>query len=230
VCSEQEPSSMELDGTLVGNGKGITINNGITNVTIKKLTVQDYAGASGNADAGIYGIGGNNNLTVQNVSILNNVGGSGFYANGPVNTVLIDSVTSTGHTVGARGIVIWNGLKENITIMDCHVYGNNCCGIELQDGTASGVTMTNNNVHDNGDNGIGIVGMQGPGENVVSGNTLLNNGRFGMEIKNPNGTGAATGAGRVVIENNNVSRTLPIVDVRDIVGIAYSAEGFYQVM
>ncbi|MBK7965085.1 MAG: right-handed parallel beta-helix repeat-containing protein [Bacteroidetes bacterium] len=215
-----------LDGTgLVGTGKGITINTGITNVTIKKLTVQDYAGASGNADAGIYGIGGNNNLTVQNVSILNNVGGSGFYANGPVNTVLIDSVTSTGHTVGARGIVIWNGLKENITIMDCHVYGNNCCGIELQDGQASGVTMTNNNVHDNGDNGIGIVGMQGPGENVVSGNTLVNNGRFGMEIKNPNGSGLATGAGRVVIENNNVSRNIAIVDARDIVGIAVFRRG-----
>jgi hypothetical protein len=90
---------------------------------------------------------------------------------------------------------------------------------------ASGVTMTNNNVHDNGDNGIGIVGMQGPGENVVSGNTLLNNGRFGMEIKNPNGSGAATGAGRVVIENNNVSRTLPIVDARDIVGIAVFRRG-----
>ncbi|MBK9321067.1 MAG: T9SS type A sorting domain-containing protein [Bacteroidetes bacterium] len=219
-------SGVILDGTgLVGTGKGITINNGITNVTIKKLTVQDYAGSNGNADAGIYGIGGNNNLTVQNVSLLNNVGGSGFYANGPVNTVLIDSVTSTGHTVGARGIVIWNGLKENITIMDCHVYGNNCCGIELQDGQASGVTMTNNNVHDNGDNGIGIVGMQGPGENVVSGNTLVNNGRFGMEIKNPNGSGAATGAGRVVIENNNVSRTLPIVDARDIVGIAVFRRG-----
>jgi parallel beta-helix repeat protein len=54
--------------------------------------------------------------------------------------------------------------------------------------TASGVTMTNNNVHDNGDNGIGIVGLQGPGENVVSNNTVLNNGRFGIEVKNPNGS------------------------------------------
>ncbi|MBL0097525.1 MAG: hypothetical protein IPP46_14340 [Bacteroidetes bacterium] len=52
-------SGNDLDGTgLVGTGKGITINNVISNVTIKKLTVQDYAGASGNADAGIYGIGG----------------------------------------------------------------------------------------------------------------------------------------------------------------------------
>ncbi|MBL0097530.1 MAG: hypothetical protein IPP46_14365 [Bacteroidetes bacterium] len=46
-----------------------------------------------------------------------------------------------------------------------------------------------------------------------------------MEIKNPNGSGAATGAGRVVIENNNVSRTLPIVDARDIVGIAKFRRG-----
>jgi hypothetical protein len=215
-----------LDGTgLAGLGKGILINSGVTGVTIKKLTVQDYAGASGNADAGIYANGGNNNLLVQNVTIQNNVGGSGFYANGPVNNVTIDSVTSTGHTIGARGIVIWNGLKENITIVDCHVYGNNCCGIELQDGTASGVTMTNNNVHDNGDNGIGIVGLQGPGENVVSNNTVQNNGRFGIEVKNPNGSGAATGAGRVVIENNTVSRTVAIVDARDIAGIAVFRRG-----
>ncbi len=210
-----------LSGTgLAGTGKGITINNGVTGVTIKRLTVQDYAGSSGNTDAGIYGIGGNNNLTVEHVTIQNNVGGSGFYANGPVTNVVIDSVTSTGHTIGARGIVIWNGLKSDITITNCHVYGNNCCGIELQDGTASGVTMTNNNVHDNGDNGIGIVGLQGPGENVVSNNTVQNNGRFGIEVKNPNGSGAATGAGRVVIENNTVSRTTAIVDARDIAGIA----------
>ncbi|MBK7160868.1 MAG: hypothetical protein IPH77_20575 [Ignavibacteria bacterium] len=64
---------------------------------------------------------------------------------------------------------------------------NNCCGIELQDGQASGVTIENN-IHDNADNGIGLLGMQGPGENLVKNNTLLNNGRFGIEIKNPNGS------------------------------------------
>ncbi len=209
---------------LVGNGNGITINSGVTNVTIKKLTVMNYAGASGNTHAGIRAVGGNNNLLIDQVRIQDNVGtstgGSGFYANGPVNGVTITNVTSTGHIYGARGIVIWNGLKENINISNNHVYGNNCCGIELQDGSASGVTMNNNYVHDNGDNGMSAVGLEGPGVNVLSGNTLSNNGRFGIEIKNPNGSGSSSGAGSIVISNNSVSRTAPIVDARDIVGIA----------
>ncbi len=206
--------------TFVTAGKGIQINNGVTGVTIKRFTVQNFIGLNGNADGGIYGIGGNNNLLIESVIIQNNVGGSGFYANGPVNTVTLDSVVSSGHTSSARGIVIWNGLKENITITNSEVFNNNCCGIELQDGQASGVTIENNNIHDNADNGIGLLGMQGPGENLVKNNTLLNNGRFGIEIKNPNGSGLATGAGRIVVENNNVSRTVPIVDARDIAGIA----------
>ncbi|MBK7408003.1 MAG: right-handed parallel beta-helix repeat-containing protein [Saprospirales bacterium] len=111
-------------------------------------------------------------------------------------------------------------------ITNCQVYNNNCCGIELQDGTSTGVTMSNNDIHDNGDNGIGIVGMEGPGENVISGNTLNNNGRFGIEVKNPNGSGAATGAGRIVVQNNTVSRTNPIGgELRDIAGIAVMRRG-----
>jgi len=219
-------TTVVVDGTgFVAPAKGITINNAITNVTIQNLTVQNFAGSGGNSDGGIYAIGGNNNLIVNNVTIQNNSNGSGFYANGPVNNVLLDSVTASGHTVGARGIVIWNGLKENITITNCEVFGNNCCGIELQDGTASGVTVSNNYIHDNGDNGIGIVGLQGPGENLISGNTLVNNGRFGIEIKNPNGSGLTTGPGRVVVENNNVSRNVPIADARDIAGIAAFRRG-----
>ncbi|HMS35109.1 MAG TPA: right-handed parallel beta-helix repeat-containing protein, partial [Ignavibacteria bacterium] len=216
-----DKTNCKIDGTGLGNGKGIQINNGITGVTIKHFTVQNFSGSSGNADGGIYAIGGNNNLLIRGVIIQNNVGGSGFYANGPVNTVTLDSVTSSGHTTGARGIVIWNGLKENITVTNCEVFGNNCCGLELQDGQASGVTFENNNIHDNADNGIGLMGLQGPGENLIKGNTLLNNGRFGIEVKNPNGSGLTTGPGRIVVENNNVSRTVGIGgEVRDIAGIA----------
>jgi hypothetical protein len=218
-----------LDGTgLAGNGNGITINTGITNVTIKDLTVRDYTGTNPNSNAGIYGIGGNNNLTVTDVDLADNIGGSGFYANGPIDNVLMNNVDAHGHTNvngAARGIVIWNGLKSNITITNCEVYNNNCCGIELQDGTASGVTMTGNDIHDNGDNGIGIVGLQGPGVNSISANTLLNNGRFGIEIKNPNGSGANSGAGSVVVSNNSVTRNVAIGDLRDISGIAVFRRG-----
>jgi parallel beta-helix repeat protein len=221
----QSEAGTIIDGTGLGNGRGISINTGITNVGIQDLTVQNFSGASGNLDAGIYAIGGNNNLTVEHVTIKDNVGGSGFYANGPIDNVTLDYVTSSGHTVGARGIVIWNGLKSNITITNCTVFNNNCCGIELQDGDATGVLMENNNVFNNGDNGIGVVGLTGPGENLIKGNTITNNGRFGIEIKNPNGSGLATGDGRIVVENNNVSMTGSIADLRDMVGIAAFRRG-----
>ncbi len=222
-------ASTILDGTgLPGVGSGIVINTGLTNVTIKDLTVRKYAGNAPNSYAGIYGVGGNSGLTVQNVTLKDNVGGCGFYANGPVNGITLDNLDVSGHTNAfgaARGIVVWNGLKQNISITNCDVYNNNCCGIELQDGTASGVTLANNNIHDNGDNGIGVVGLEGPGENVIQLNTLTNNGRFGIEVKNPNGSGAVAGPGRVVVENNTVSRTTPIGDARDIMGIAAFRRG-----
>jgi hypothetical protein len=225
----QSEAGTILNGTgLVGTGRGITINNAVTNVTIQDLTVQNFSGAGPNTFAGIYAVGGNNNLTVQNATLKDNLGGSGFYANGPVTDIILDNLDVSGHSNvagAARGIVIWNGLKSNITITNCDVYNNNCCGIELQDGTASGVTMTDNNVYNNSDNGIGIVGLQGPGENLISENMLTNNGRFGIEIKNPNGSGLATGAGRIVVENNNVSRNIAIVDLRDIAGISVFRRG-----
>jgi autotransporter-associated beta strand protein len=214
-----------LTGTgLAGVGSGITINNGITGVTIKKLTVQNFAGSGPNSYAGIYAVGGNNNLTVEEVTIKDNVGGSGFYANGPVNTITLDNLDVSGHPNSsgqARGIVIWNGLKENITIINCNVYDNACCGIELQDGTATGVNISNNNIYNNADNGLGITGLQGPLANVISGNTLTNNGRFGIEVKNPDGNGAASGAGSIAVTGNTVTRTVPIgAELRDIAGIA----------
>lgn len=170
----------------------------------------------------------NDHLTVQNVTLKDNVGGSGFYANGPVDNVMLNNLDVSGHTNifgAARGIVIWNGLKSNITITNSDVYNNNCCGIELQDGTATGVTMSNNNIYNNGDNGIGIVGMEGPGANLLSNNTLLNNGRFGIEVKNPNGNGAPSGPGSIVVSGNNITRSAPIVDMRDIAGIAVMRRG-----
>ena len=214
-----------VSGTgLSGTGSGFYINNGVTGVTIKDLTIQNFVGNGPNGNAGVYAVGGNNNLTVKNTIIKDNVGGSGIYANGPINTVLFDGNSISGHTNvsgAARGIVIWNGLKENITITNNEVFNNNCCGIELQEGSATNVNISTNNVHDNGDSGMGLIGLTGPGANTISNNIVANNGRFGIEIKNPNGSGAASGAGSVVISGNTVTRTNPIgSEVRDIAGIA----------
>jgi hypothetical protein len=221
-----------VDGTGLGIGSGIYINTGVTNVTIKNVTVRNHQGANGNSNAGIYANGGNNNFTVNNSIIQNNTNGSGIYANGPVNGVTYTNNTISGHLVGARGIVIWNGLKENITITGNEVFNNNCCGIELQDGTGSGINVSNNNVHDNGDNGIGLLGIGGTtGANIVTNNTVTNNGRFGIEVKLPNATGAASGAGSFVISNNTVSQSASFVSLRpsekrDIAGISVYRRGY----
>ncbi|MBK6997917.1 MAG: right-handed parallel beta-helix repeat-containing protein [Lewinellaceae bacterium] len=211
-----------IDGTGLGNGSGITLTNGTTKVTIQGFTIRNHSGTGPNSFAGIYATGGNNQLTVEDCTIHSNLGGSGVYANGPISNVTFDNLEIYGHTNvagAARGIVIWNGLKSLISVTNCHVYNNNCCGIELQDGSASSVTMSNNNVHDNGDNGIGIVGLDGSvGPNSISGNTVTDNGRFGIEIKNPNGNTTVTG--------NIVTRTVPIgAEVRDLAGIAVFRRG-----
>ncbi|MFN8331523.1 MAG: hypothetical protein U0T81_09955 [Saprospiraceae bacterium] len=60
---------------------GILLGSGVTNITIKDLTVQNFSGGGGNSHGGIYAPS-NNNLTIDNVSVRNNVNASGIYANG----------------------------------------------------------------------------------------------------------------------------------------------------
>ena len=215
-----------LDGTGLAPGSGIQINSGVTNVMIEALTVQDYTLSSSN-HAGVVGLGSNNNFTLRNAELYNNNGGrGGVYLNGPVDTVLIDNVTA--HNNQGRGIVIWNGFKTNITITNNDVQSTNCCGIELQDGTASGVTMSGNTVVSNGDSGMSAIGLTaGAGPNVISNNDVTNNGRFGIEIKNPDGTGLDTGDGSIVVEGNTVSITpSATMNVRDHAGIAIFRRSF----
>ncbi|HMS68958.1 MAG TPA: hypothetical protein PKD18_12500, partial [Saprospiraceae bacterium] len=210
-----------IDGTTVtGPANGITINSNITGSSISNLTIQNFAGANGNSNAGIYAVGQNNSTIIDNVALINNTNGSGFYANGPVNGITINGSMVSGHTVGARGIVIWNGFKENITITNNMVTNNNCCGIELQDGTASAVNISGNTVDIGvGDNAIGLTSLNGlTGPNLIDGNTISGAGRFGIEIKNP--------AGSVTVSNNNVALSSPPNDSRDRAGIAVFRRGF----
>lgn len=214
-----------LDGTNLGNASGIHVNGHVTDVTIEDLRVQNYT-MSGET-AGIYAAVGNDNFVAQNLHVYNNTGGrAGLHMNGPVDTVLIDHVEAHNNT--SRGIVIWNGFKTNITITNNDVRGNNCCGIELQDGTASGVTMSGNTVIGNGDSGMSAIGLtSGAGPNVIADNTVQNNGRFGIEIKLPNGTGATSGDGSIVVEGNLVSFTTSAsMNDRDHAGIAVFRRSF----
>ncbi|MGV3586218.1 MAG: right-handed parallel beta-helix repeat-containing protein [Adhaeribacter sp.] len=202
------------------SGRGITLAAGVAHITIKDLRVQAFGGGSG-----IYGSGKNNQLRIQNVQVYQNLGGSsaeaGIHLNGPIADVTLQNIDAQYNST--RGIVIWNGLKERITISDCLISNNNLAGLELQDGTASGVIITNNIIQNNKDSGMSLVGLSaGAGANLVTGNTLTNNGRFGIEVKLPAGNSQETGDGSIVLMNNRVERTLPIAatELRDLAGIA----------
>ncbi|MGX5855014.1 right-handed parallel beta-helix repeat-containing protein [Dyadobacter jiangsuensis] len=230
--SGESKAGVLLDGTgLAGTGSGIVINTGKTGVTIQNLSIKNYTGSSGNSHAGIYATGGNNNLTVLHVVSSNNTSASGFYANGPVENVTLDDLTAENNGAGARGIVIWNGLKKNITIKNSTVKNNNCCGIELQDGSASGVLIKDNNIEGK-DSSIGLIGLtHGAGPNIIEGNTIKVNGRFGIEIKNPNGTGSADDAldGSIIVRSNIITMgTLPGTELRDLAGIAVYRRGVIE--
>lgn len=88
--------------------------------------------------------------------------------------------------------------------------------------------MSNNNVHDNADNGFGLLGLKaGAGANLISNNTVAKNGRFGIEIKNPNGNGTTSGDGSIYLDNNTVSFvTSAGMNVRDHAGIAVFRRSF----
>ncbi|SEJ78047.1 Por secretion system C-terminal sorting domain-containing protein [Dyadobacter sp. SG02] len=232
TLSGESKAGVILDGTgLAGTGSGIVINTGKTGVTIQNLSIKNYTGANGNSNAGIYAVGGNNNLTILHVVSSNNTSASGFYANGPVDMVTIDDLTAENNGAGARGIVIWNGLKTHITIKNSTVKNNNCCGIELQDGSASGVLIKDNNIEGN-DSSIGLIGLtNGAGPNIIEGNTIKVNGRFGIEIKNPNGTGSTDASldGSIIVRNNTVTMgTLPGGEARDLAGIAVYRRGVIE--
>jgi parallel beta-helix repeat protein len=214
----------------VGGSSGISLpNSGTTGVTIKNLRVQGFT------NGGICSTGtGNNNFTVDGVQVANTTAGNnclgGIFVHGPVDGVTINNVLADSNT--SRGIVIWDGFKQHITITNNTVTNNNCCGIELQDGTASGVTITGNTVSGNADNGIAAIGLtDGAGPNLIADNTLTNNGRFGIEVKLPDGSGAESGDGSIVVRDNVVQRTIAIEvqrpsELRDLGGIVVIRRGY----
>ncbi|MFZ1515029.1 MAG: HYR domain-containing protein [Saprospiraceae bacterium] len=205
-----------LNGTGLGTGSGISINGGVTNVSIKEMRIQNFTGTSGNSTAAIFATSSNNDLTIHRVTVQNNPSNHGIFggALSGINNVSVTNSRVINHGPGLRGIVLWDGLKTNINITNNLVSNNSCCGIELQDGDASGVTVTGNTVDiGGGDNAIGLTGLNfSVGANLISNNTITGGGRFGIEIKNP--------SGGVTVSGNNVKLTTLNSDQRDRAGIA----------
>lgn len=205
-----------LQGTACG-GTGIALTGNRSNVAIKLLTVTGYQ----------YGVTTDNigstvsNILVEDVSASSNCVHGLWFQAGVTNDLTLRRVNASSNGGGGgRGFWIINGVKTNITIEDGTFNNNALVGIDISDGNVTGLSITGNTVAGNGDSGIGVLGAQGPGANLIDGNIVTNNGRFGIEIKIPSGTGAASGPGSVVVSNNQVSRTIAATDARDYAGIA----------
>lgn len=213
------PPSVVIDGGGITQD-GVTIAAGVTGASVSGLEIRNFTRYC------VHGVSGNDGLTIDE-NLLHHCADTGVWINGDVDNVTIDhnEVHTFGTAPGSagRGIVIWNGVKRDITIDNNWVHGSaGCCGIELQDGTATGAQITNNVVENTGDSGMGFVqltsGSPSLRANVISGNTVTNTGRFGIEIKIPNGSGAETGDGAIVVENNTISTSA--ASLRDRAGIA----------
>ncbi len=206
-------------------GKGIEILGARTNIKVTDLIIQGFT-----AGEGIYAnSAGCDGFFAERLQVLNCGGQAGIYISGDVNGVTIDDVASLNNS--GRAIAVWNNFKQNVTITNCYVVLGACCGIELQDGTASGVYIANNTIIGgaSGDSGLGLSGLKGgAGPNIIENNTITVAKRYGIEVKNPAGTGTETDTedGAIIVRNNDIIRTGTLTDVRDLAGIAIFRRAF----
>ena len=232
-----------LDGTAIA-GSGVQIEPGITGTTLSQFAVRNFVLLPDSNSACVAGVAGNDDSVVEQLTISacgGSAGRGGIYFNGPVDNVTIhdNTLSNIGPSSGnARAIVIWNGLKSNITITDNTVSSiNGCCGIELQDGSAAGVNISGNTISGTGDSGMGVIGLTaGAGPNIIRNNIISNNGRYGIEIKNPDGSGnditnldgpfTPADDGAIVVTGNTVTMTGPTpTSAHDVAGIAVIRRG-----
>ena len=212
-----------LDGSSISVANGFTINT--DNVTISGFKLTGFKSSGGRSIGnGIYAGAARTNVSISNVEASSNAS-SGIFFEQPATNVTIDDVVANANNVGCggdragRGILFWNGAKQNISVTNSTANGNCLVGIDFSDGSVTGLTVTGNTVEGNGDAGISVLTPKGPGANLVASNTVTNNGRFGIEIKNPEGSGDDSGAGSVVVRHNDVKRTIEATRVEDYMGI-----------
>lgn len=213
------PPNVVIDG---GNvlANGISVADGVAGATISGLEIRNFTGRC--VDAG-YGTDG---LTLHN-NLIHHCGEHAVHVNGTGHIADITITNNEIHTFGSRGLVIWNGIKRDVTIQENYIHnegGTGCCGIELQDGAATGAWVLGNRVENTGDSGMSFIqltsGSPSGRSNMVAGNEITNTGRFGIEIKIPNGSGADSGDGAIVVEDNIVATNQPASNIRDRAGIA----------
>jgi hypothetical protein len=124
---------------------------------------------------------------------------------------------NTNANGAGRGLFLTNGHKANVLIEDGVFELNRRGGIDINDGSVSGLTVRNNQITQNAGGGLVVLGAAGARNSngtftgfaaLIEGNFVRNNASNGMELKACTGSGRRGGAGSFVVRQNYIVRTV----------------------
>ena len=211
-------------------------NSSSTPLTVAGLTFQAY-------DYGIQADGGapQANLLIEDVETVHNRRQGIFWRSlGGVQNLTFRRVRATYTAEGAnttangagRGLFLVNGHKTNVLIENGVFEDNRRNGIDINDGSVSGLTVRNCQFAQNRGAALVVLGAAGSRDGgggftgiaaLIEGNAIRNNGSNGMELKSCTGSGKRAGAGSFVVRNNYIARTIgaPTSLSEDNAGLAF---------
>ncbi|PJJ58964.1 T9SS type A sorting domain-containing protein [Hymenobacter chitinivorans] len=139
---------------------------------------------------------------------------------------------NTRNNGAGRGLFLVNGSKINILIEDGVFEQNRRAGIDVNDGSVSGLVIRGCRLGFNLGPAIAVLGAAGLRDGdgnyttpaaLIENNFVRNNASNGLELKSCTGTGLSSGPGSFVVRNNYVVRTIgaPTNLTEDNAGIAF---------
>lgn len=160
-------------------------------------------------------LGGVQDLTLRRVRAAYTAEGSNPTANG-----------------AGRGVFLVNGPKADVLIEDGIFEANRRAGVDVNDGSVSGLTVRNCQFAQNRGGALVVLGAAGARDAngqftstaaLLEGNAIRNNASNGLELKACTGTGRGSGPGSLVVRNNYIARTIgaPTVLSEDNAAIAF---------
>jgi hypothetical protein len=187
------------------DGNGILLRN-VSYVTVQGFTIENVS-ARGIAHREAEPTAPSKGLEIRNVTV-KNTGGEGMYLS-EVSEGLIEGNTISGSGVSGadltHGIYLANAGSDGTTLRGNRIFKNGTAGIHFNgdlsiggDGIISGLTVENNIIYSNGQNGLNMDGVQ---DSVVRNNLIYGNASNGIRAY---AIDAAEGPKGLVIVNNTI--------------------------
>jgi hypothetical protein len=123
---------------------------------------------------------------------------------------------NTNNTGAGRGLFLVNGHKRNILIEDSRFEQNRRGGLDVNDGSVSGLVIRGCQFTQNVGAALAVLGAAGEQAGgtytsiaaLIENNFIRDNASNGMELKACTGTGLGSGPGSFVVRNNYIARGL----------------------